>query len=132
MGVCLPQFREKEEIFQDGNFAWQETELSELFHLAICKPREQGLEIFVDDLDECHDEEVRRVVKRFEKSADEAAANGTGVKICWSSRHYPYISAKYSLEIRMEDENSRDIARNMCRRSFISQRNISRRNSETT
>lgn len=83
----------------------------EFFHDAISRPQAHPIEIFVDALDECKDDDVRRIVRDFEKSAEAAQRNRTSLRICWSSRHYPHVNIGNGLEIRMENENAVDIRR---------------------
>jgi hypothetical protein len=60
--------------------------------------------IFVDAVDECHEDSVRSVVNLLSKLAEK-----TNFNICLSSRHYPHISAPNCVEIIVEKHNSADI-----------------------
>jgi hypothetical protein len=109
MKTYLPIYLEKESSFGKENIHWHKGELSQLFFSIVSGPEISPLEVFVDALDECEDDEVRQVVELFEKSAREAIRNQKSLKICWSSRHYPHISLDNKLEIQMENENTPDI-----------------------
>ena len=68
------------------------------------------IEIFLDALDECLDDEVRDIVRSFSSSASYAVSVGDPLKICWSSRHYPHITVEKCFEVTMEAQNAPDIA----------------------
>ena len=113
----LPRFLEKEKDCPGQKVAWQTPELSDFFHSAITNHLSRPAYIFIDALDECKEEEIRKIVKRFEDSLAIAASKGRILKICLSSRHYPHIGlrSKTSQEIFMENHNRLDI------RTFIDQ-----------
>ena len=94
-----------------GEIYWHFSELRDIYHEMIIHRRLHLVEVFVDALDECADEDVRQVVRSFADSAAEVVLNGSRIRICWSSRHYPHISIKYGIELRMEDLNRADIAK---------------------
>ena len=102
---------EKEEVFGEGKYAWQLTELQDSFHDVVVSGGLPPLELFVDALDECAEDQVRRFVRLVGISAEKALARGLTLNVCWSSRHYPHISTKYSFELHLEDQNSSDIRR---------------------
>jgi pimeloyl-ACP methyl ester carboxylesterase len=93
-----------------NNFEWHLKELQKFFHDAITQPGQGTVKVFVDALDECIDEDVRKVVRAFEESAGVAMANDAELNICWSSRHYPHIKVCKSHEVLMEHQNASDIA----------------------
>lgn len=102
---------EKSKRYGTDRIEWQLKELENFFHSAIARQRSRRFTVLVDALDACNDEDVRKVVTAFERSAAAAVRNGTNLKICWSSRHYPHIKIRQSLEICMEEQNAPDIAR---------------------
>ncbi|KEF56283.1 uncharacterized protein A1O9_07864 [Exophiala aquamarina CBS 119918] len=68
------------------------------------------VEIIVDALDECQEDEVRNVISAFEKCAADYITKGfQNLKICWASRHYPHISINHGYEIKVETMNLEDI-----------------------
>ena len=64
---------------------------------------------FVDALDECDENDARRVVEFFRNTASSAVSSGASLRICLSSRHYPNISLRKCLNIQMEQQNEADI-----------------------
>ncbi|KAI1076574.1 hypothetical protein F5B20DRAFT_594035 [Whalleya microplaca] len=71
------------------------------------------LEIFIDALDECDEDEIRKMLSFFTQLRERTGGNGLRPLICFSSRHYPHISASRGLEIILEQEEGHreDIAR---------------------
>lgn len=67
--------------------------------------------LFVDALDECREEDVRRVVFFFRDLANAALTINANVNICLSSRHYPHITIPRHFEIIVEHGNKDDISR---------------------
>lgn len=107
----LPVFLEKEFYSQDRKIAWQVTEVAQAFHSIIGQKQPKYIEIMIDALDECEDDEVRSTIRRFESSIAEAQASGAELRVCWSSRYYPHISlkSKHGLELRLDKQNDSDI-----------------------
>jgi hypothetical protein len=99
----------KKKVFKEKDISWGLSELQRFFHDSIALPELPPTEIFVDALDECSDEDVRKIVRSLSRSAALATARKLNVKMCWSSRHYPFISADKALELYLEDENGQDI-----------------------
>lgn len=91
MAQFLPRFIEKEVRYPNEKVTWQLTEISKFFHSAISELLASPLYIFIDAMDECNEYEVRDVIKDFEKSLLAAVSKGATVKICLSSRHYPFV-----------------------------------------
>ena len=85
-------------------------ELQSFFHESLTLSSHFEIEIFLDALDECQDEEVRDIVRSFSSSASYAVSVGHPLKICWSSRHYPHITVEKCFEVTMEAQNAPDIA----------------------
>ena len=92
-------------------YPWTLPELRELFHEVVVRRRTFPIEIFIDALDECNDEEVRVIVRSLEESSIECIDNDVRLSICMASRHYPHISVKNSAELFMESMNEPDIVR---------------------
>ena len=107
----LPYFLHKEEQCPGEKVTWQTSEISQYFHSAISQISSKPIYIFIDALDECEEDEVRRIVKSFEDSSAVAVTKGATVKICFSSRHYPHISLRIitGQNIFMEAHNGLDI-----------------------
>ena len=93
-------------------FQWQLPELVDMFHLSIEDDQLEKVEILIDALDECSDDDVNDVVSSFSESL-EATAERRNLKVCWSSRFYPHIDLRTSwgVEVRLNELNARDIER---------------------
>ncbi|EXJ54137.1 hypothetical protein A1O7_09474 [Cladophialophora yegresii CBS 114405] len=83
---------------------WQLETLVGIFQDAVRAIGERGLICIVDALDECHEDDVRRMVACFENLGKEASESGLQVRICFSSRHYPYITVDRCIELVLEGQ----------------------------
>lgn len=106
----LPIYRKKRDTLLPG-WKWQEEELREYFSSIITTTQASSIIVFIDALDECEEEKVRRLVSFFAKLTSSAVSSGCKLNICMSSRHYPYISVPGCLEIFTESWNSPDISK---------------------
>lgn len=90
---------------------WDAAELADIFHATIEKQSEKLIEIFIDALDECDEDEIRKLISRFEQTIDHARSSDSRLRICWSSRYYPRITlrSKQGLEIAIDSDNGSDI-----------------------
>ncbi|KAH0553144.1 hypothetical protein GP486_006669, partial [Trichoglossum hirsutum] len=105
----LPRFCQKRDT-RDINWEWHKEELRDFFLSAVATSRQKALVLFVDALDECEQIEAEKIIEFFEDSISKAKGNGSDLKICFSSRHYPTIhTAGHCLEISVEDRNKVDI-----------------------
>jgi ankyrin repeat protein len=70
-----------------------------------------NLIVVVDALDECDEEDIRDMISFFERLQEEAEAVGEAFHVLFSSRHYPHITIRRSVEMRLEDQqgHSQDI-----------------------
>jgi energy-coupling factor transporter ATP-binding protein EcfA2 len=91
-------------------WSWAELELQAFMRRIFreCKPRRTFL--FIDALDECELQTVRKVVYFLAGVAKSALESGLCLNICLSSRHYPTISVPNCLEIVVDTGNGSDIA----------------------
>lgn len=107
----LPIFMAQENRSSSGNVNWQWSDIQRHFHSIIVQKQSSGIEIAIDALDECEEEEVRIIIRQFERSIDLARQSGVTLSVCWSSRHYPTISmlSQYGIEVTMDDNNASDI-----------------------
>ncbi|KAI9767151.1 MAG: hypothetical protein M1839_004624 [Geoglossum umbratile] len=105
----LPSFLQKNEPWQD--WSWSLEELREHFYTAVTQAQGHSIVIFVDALDECDEESVRKTVEFFERAALSAVSAGCDLRICLSSRHYTNINIRNCFEIRTEDCNKTDISK---------------------
>ncbi|KAF3912449.1 hypothetical protein ABW20_dc0103315 [Dactylellina cionopaga] len=60
--------------------------------------------MFVDALDECGEDEVRKVIAYLEDLSVTATASEISLNICLSSRHYPTITMRKHLELVVESQ----------------------------
>ena len=122
----LPRFLQKEPQCQGNKVIWQIREISEFFHSAISEMHSRPIYIFIDALDECEEDEVRKIVKNLEDCSAAAVSNGAILKIGVSSRHYPHISLRTitGQEIFLENHNGLDIHRYVLQELNIHEQNL--------
>ncbi|KAL2136013.1 hypothetical protein VTI74DRAFT_5900 [Chaetomium olivicolor] len=87
---------------------WQEAALKQTLAHAIRSLGSRSLEIYVDALDECDDNQARGMVCFFEELCDLAEDLQIRLLICLSSRHYPHILIQKGLEVILEDETGHE------------------------
>ncbi|CAG8057083.1 unnamed protein product [Penicillium olsonii] len=78
--------------------------LKDLFRKAIATLGQRSFTCFVDALDECDEQQVVDMVQYFEDLAEQSMVNSILFRICFSSRHYPYISIQRGLRLTLEDQ----------------------------
>ncbi|KAK4189520.1 Pfs NB-ARC and ankyrin domain protein [Podospora australis] len=88
----------------DGSHHWSIESLKELFEEAVRGLGSSSVVCFIDALDECDDSEVRDMVSFFEHLGEVATETGVRFQVCFSSRHYPYISINNSLDLVLQEE----------------------------
>ena len=88
----LPRFLEKEMISTDNKVSWNLVEVADAFHEMIACKQPRPINILIDALDECKEDEVRSVIRKFESIIADARRAGAELKVCWSSRYYPHVS----------------------------------------
>ncbi|KAL8392991.1 hypothetical protein RB595_002977 [Gaeumannomyces hyphopodioides] len=79
--------------------------LKELFVSAVMDLGQRCFTAFVDALDECDEQEVRDMVQFFEELAENATDQGIQLRICFSSRPYPYIDIHRGILLALEEES---------------------------
>ncbi|CAG7940465.1 unnamed protein product [Penicillium salamii] len=79
--------------------------LKNLFANAISALGQRSLVCFVDALDECDEQQVVDMVQYFEDLTEDSTAKGVRFRICFSSRHYPYIFIRRGLRLTLEDQS---------------------------
>ena len=111
MFELIPRFLEKEAHTAISNLKWHVEELAEILHSKIAQKQKYEVEILIDALDECYEDEVRKVVRRFEDTIETAHSLGARLRICWSSRYYPNISmtSQHGAELKLDNNNYNDI-----------------------
>ncbi|KAI1178457.1 hypothetical protein F4777DRAFT_537725 [Nemania sp. FL0916] len=107
---CEVLARHLEKEIRGHTVRWQTTELVEIFHDWIMHLQTHNIEILIDALDECSDNDVLDVVRRFERSI-QAPQNHTSLRVCWSSRFYRRISLTTlrGFELVVNNHNEEDI-----------------------
>ncbi|CAI7601305.1 unnamed protein product [Penicillium pancosmium] len=78
--------------------------LKDLFSTAVLRLGEKSLTCFVDALDECDEQQVVDLVQYFEDLAEQCVSENISFKVCFSSRHYPYITIKQGIRLTLEDQ----------------------------
>ena len=78
--------------------------LKDLFYNSVSALGQREFTCFVDALDECDEQQVVDMVQFFEDLAEQFSAKGVPFKICFSSRHYPYIVIRQGLRLTLEDQ----------------------------
>ncbi|KAF6823096.1 hypothetical protein CPLU01_11595 [Colletotrichum plurivorum] len=59
---------------------------------------------FINALDECDEQQVMDMIQYFEDLTDETTSCRIGFRVCFSSRHYPYITLRRGVAFVMEYE----------------------------
>ncbi|KAJ5082839.1 Pfs NACHT and ankyrin domain protein [Penicillium argentinense] len=78
--------------------------LKELFYNAVSALGNRLFTCFVDALDECDEQQVVDMVQCFEDLAEQSTAKGVAFRVCFSSRHYPYIVIQRGIRLTLEDQ----------------------------
>ncbi|KAF1812865.1 hypothetical protein P152DRAFT_481758 [Eremomyces bilateralis CBS 781.70] len=109
----LSMFREKKRLQRQEVPEWQESELKDFIMSEIRQWKRKPLVLLLDALDECNEPNVREVVRFLEDLSIYAVRAGGTLRTCLSSRHYPHVSIKKSLEFTVERirDHDKDIAR---------------------
>ncbi|KAF3316766.1 hypothetical protein TWF173_001429 [Orbilia oligospora] len=79
--------------------------LKDLFTNAVSSLGERPFTCFIDALDECDEQEVRTMVQDIEDLAKRSTTIGTPLRICFSSRHYPYIDIDRGIKLTLESQS---------------------------
>jgi ankyrin repeat protein len=102
-----------QEIASSADQAWPLASLKTLFGEAILKLGQDRVTCFIDALDECPEGEVRDMIEFFEELGESTAAEDIGLRVCFSSRHYPQITMMkcQPMVLDGQDGHEDDIAR---------------------
>ncbi|KAA8647187.1 uncharacterized protein ATNIH1004_005877 [Aspergillus tanneri] len=79
--------------------------LKDLFYNSVSALGHRELTCFVDALDECDEQQVVDMVQYFENLTERCSATGVPFRICFSSRHYPYIVIRRGIRLTLEDQS---------------------------
>jgi ankyrin repeat protein/nucleoside phosphorylase len=105
---------------------WHIEPLKTLFHQAIVNIETSKVVCFIDALDECDEDQARDMISFFEYLGDSAIHKRISFLVCFSSRHYPYISISNGLSLTLEnqEEHSQDIVKYVKSELKIGQSNL--------
>ncbi|KAF5573352.1 ankyrin protein 3, partial [Fusarium pseudocircinatum] len=119
--MSFPKYlTELTEVFQDkqkrygsyeqkNGWKWGEKELEKfLSRLLIEGTKEMPVVIFVDALDECGDH-AKSLLVSLKSLAENADQEGSLVRICFSSRHFPILGHETMARVYVEEKNDQDI-----------------------
>jgi ankyrin repeat protein len=78
--------------------------LKQLLTILLCDVHRSSVVMMIDALDECSEDEIRDMIDFFEELGDRASLDGWEFRVWFSSRHYPHITAKTSVQLVLEDQ----------------------------
>ncbi|RKK25300.1 hypothetical protein BFJ65_g3207 [Fusarium oxysporum f. sp. cepae] len=78
--------------------------LKDLLRVTVAKLGQRSFKCFIDALDECDEQQVMDLVEYFEDLAEQCKEDNINLRICFSSRHYPYIDIKFGIRIILEEQ----------------------------
>ncbi|KAK5057648.1 hypothetical protein LTR84_011649 [Exophiala bonariae] len=107
--ILIEKYKLKKRQSGKANVVWSLPELRELLHDVIMNGGKTPVEIFIDALDECNEDEIRSIINFFSWCSSDAITYGKILRICWSSRHYRHVSVEHHFQILVEQMNSADI-----------------------
>ncbi|KAL7801059.1 Pfs, NB-ARC and ankyrin domain protein [Trichoderma afarasin] len=81
---------------------WSEDILTNLLAQAIQNFKGSRIICFIDALDECEEDQIRKMIKFFQPVSKSATAGE--FRVCFSSRHYPHISISKGLNLILENQ----------------------------
>ncbi|KAF9773739.1 hypothetical protein IL306_008400, partial [Fusarium sp. DS 682] len=95
---------------QKNGWRWNEKELEELLSRLLIKgTKDQPVVIFIDALDECGEKDAKNLLISFKSLMANAGREGSLVKICFSSRHFPILGHETMSRVYVEEKNDKDI-----------------------
>ncbi|EXL92970.1 ankyrin repeat-containing domain protein [Fusarium oxysporum II5] len=119
--MLFPKYlAELTEVFQDkqkrygsyeqkNGWQWNERELEKfLSRLLIEGTKEIPVVIFIDALDECGDH-AKSLLVSLKSLSENAEQEGSLVRICFSSRHFPILGHETMSRVYVEERNDHDI-----------------------
>ncbi|KLO81605.1 Uncharacterized protein LW93_6756 [Fusarium fujikuroi] len=106
-------FQDKEKRYgsydQKNGWRWNEKELEKfLSGLLMQGTKEVPVVIFIDALDECG-EHAKSLLLSLKSLVENAERQGSMVKICFSSRHFPILGHESMARVYVEERNDQDI-----------------------
>jgi ankyrin repeat protein len=114
--TAIPRLRnvlKPQEIASFANQAWPIGRLKDLFSEAATQLGQDRVTCFIDALDECPEREVRDMIEFFGELGESMAEEGIGLRVCFSSRHYPQVTIKKCQPMVLDGQEGHedDIAR---------------------
>lgn len=106
----LQRFPDLQKVCEDSNLIIQNGScpsseaIQLLFRNAISKLGKRSLTCFIDALDECDELQARDMVQYFETLGQQAVDDDIELRICFSSRHYPYIFIRKGIRLTLENQ----------------------------
>ncbi|KAK1988357.1 hypothetical protein LZ30DRAFT_699329 [Colletotrichum cereale] len=100
--------------------------LKDTFRKAVLQLGRRHFTCFIDALDECDEQQVMDMVDYFEDLTAEATDAGIEFRICFSSRHYPYVHTEKGIKLTLEDQkgHTEDLANYVASRLRIRDREL--------
>ncbi|KIM94248.1 hypothetical protein OIDMADRAFT_207429, partial [Oidiodendron maius Zn] len=97
---------------QSEVYEWDIEELQEFLIAAVEDLQQYRLLCFIDALDECKEDEARKLIDFLGDLGETAFLRRTSLNICLSSRHYPHIRIRKGVQLILEGQEGydRDIA----------------------
>ncbi|KAK3343473.1 hypothetical protein B0T25DRAFT_485826, partial [Lasiosphaeria hispida] len=87
---------------------WSIETLKDGFEQAVHHLGETPTICFIDALDECDEDEIRDMVKFFQRLGEFAVASGVQFHVLFASRHYPHITIDRCLSLFLEGQEGHD------------------------
>ncbi|KAM0696878.1 hypothetical protein Q7P36_002949 [Cladosporium allicinum] len=114
--TAVPRLQEvlnHQEIASFAHQAWPLNSLKTLFSEAVAKLGQDRVTCFIDALDECPEAEIRDMIEFLEELSESTAEEDIGLRVCFSSRHYPQITMLkcQPMVLDGQDGHENDIAR---------------------
>jgi hypothetical protein len=114
--TAIPRLQEvlnHQELVNFAHQVWPLNSLKTLLSEAVAKLGQYRVTCFIDALDECPEVEIRDMIEFFEELGESTAEEDIGLRVCFSSRHYPQVTmTKYQpMVLDGQDGHEDDIAR---------------------
>ncbi|KAJ5769523.1 hypothetical protein N7520_004082 [Penicillium odoratum] len=78
--------------------------LKEILRKAVALLGRRSFTCFIDALDECDEQQVLDMIQFFEELTEWSTAQKVLLRICFSSRHYPYIIVRWGARLTLEHQ----------------------------
>ncbi|KAF4806501.1 Vegetative incompatibility protein HET-E-1 [Colletotrichum siamense] len=92
----------------NGTREWTIESLKDLFEEAVLNLENLSVACFIDALDECDENEIRDMVSFFEHLAEATTRKNISFQVCFSSRHYPYITISKAVSLILEGQQGHE------------------------